>query len=135
MLRLGWSSFLDVRLNSFLSGWDGRFWFGGTFGRYLLAMAGLAFLLVLVHAFACFMIAKHSRQYLSMLLALVPWTALYAAFLYFLLNMPFAFESADLNLGSASGVPYLEVWVSVAAAAAALLLAQLTLKRNRTADL
>jgi hypothetical protein len=136
MFFLGWRNFVDASLNSFMAEWLGRFWFEGTFGQYLICMAGLAYVLSFAHAFVCFLISKRSRQYISMLLALAPWVALYTIFLYFLLNRPFAFVSASMaSIGSAVGIPYIEVWISAALLIGAFLLARLSLMKSRGTDL
>jgi hypothetical protein len=134
MYFLGWQHFVDTSINSFMTEYMGRFWFKGTFGQYLLCMAGLAYVLAFAHAFVCFLISKQSRQYISMLLALVPWVALFAVFLYFLLNNPFAFMSSDMSVGSVIGIPYIEVWIGAALLVGSFLIATRSLKESRRRD-
>lgn len=71
----GWGVFWDYKLNSFLN-FDAVTYFSGTLGEYFLVIVCMAYLLAFACALIVFVISKTTKNYISMLLGIIPWGAL-----------------------------------------------------------
>jgi len=110
-LNSPWKYFLDCRLNSFINSYAYS-WFPGTFGQYLLCMAGLILAVSIGAALIIFMLSRASKNYISLLLCMIPALA----FLIFLCAAAFIEPFSIMGTFSKPlfgyiPVPYIEGWL------------------------
>ena len=131
--RFVWREFLPVQMNSaFAIGT--YYWYTGTFRGWLWAVAGMLLLSALFAACVMFLLSKASKNYISLLLAVLPAAAGMGVAGVLLNAMPLGITgSVDYYVGVLR-LPFAEAWIGLALLIIGGVLAGLALKRNRKAD-
>ena len=133
-----WGPFLDIKLNSFLSGWN-IFMFRGTLGEYLLIITCMIYLVAFACTFIVFVLSKITKNYISMLLLIIPWAAISLLISAVVSAEPFNIHSMTSSfygiLYAITKVPFIEVYVSAAMFIIGMIICIIVLRRNRTADI
>jgi hypothetical protein len=130
-----WGSFLDAGVHSFFNPYSYS-WFSGTFGQWLLCCALLILVVSLAATFFVFILSKVSKNYISLLLGLVPVAAVLVLICVLLFTQPFLITVESHNgLYQYLPIPFIEAYVG-----GLLLLASATgtvilLKRQKRAEI
>ena len=131
--RFVWREFLPVKMNSAFA-LGTYYWYTGTFRGWLWAVAGMLLLSALFAACVIFLLSKAGKNYISLLLAVLPAAAGMGVAGVLLNAMPLGITgSVDYYVGILR-LPMAEAWIGLALLAVGGALAGLTLKRNRKAD-
>lgn len=121
--RLDTWQFLNSPVNSFFYG--PFYWFDMNFGQYLLCMLFFILLMTAGSAGMAFFLSCFSRNYISLMLKLIPLFTLLAAISIFALTYPFSFD----NLMSAlTGIRGMELYAAAAVFLAGSILSLIALK-------
>ncbi len=130
--------FKDCLINSFREIREAAFWYVGTFGGYLLCLAGIAYILAPVAASVVFIVSHYNSKIISMLLKAIPIAAALAVFSYLIFNYAFALDAGWVSHSSLSQlipVKYIEVYAVLLLLALSVAAAAVVLKRNRGKEL
>lgn len=123
-------TFLKSGLNSFTDPFSYSF-FKGNFGQYLIAVSILIIVFSIASAMFIFFLSKLSKNYISLLLALVPTGTLLAALCYSIFKDPFAITSSgyQTTLYPIIPIPYVEVYIVAALFIIGIVLVSILLKK------
>lgn len=105
-----WKYFLDSKLNTFINRYEFS-WFKGTFGQYLLCAAILIAVVSMAALLFVFLLSKVSKNYISLILGLVPVLGALGSFCFFVFySVPFSITNA-FSLSHIFLIPYAEAYV------------------------
>ncbi len=111
--------FFDSGLTSFLNG--SVFWFGVTYGQYVLSYAGMLYVLSLGTAALAFLLSRHSRNLITLILKLIPLFAALAFFCVLVFRQMFGLNNILYRWTMIPGIePAVCVFVCMIGVAAAL---------------
>ncbi|MDR1558977.1 MAG: ABC transporter permease [Clostridiales bacterium] len=135
-----WHKFLGSGLNSFYDIYNFNL-FPGNFGQYFLIVFGLILAMSLVAAMFIFLLSKLCKNYISLILGLVPVTGVLIFISYILFKAPFALTNSystmgiDVPLFSLTNIPYTEVYAIGLLVAIGLTVSMLLLKKQKRAEI
>lgn len=135
-----WHSFLGSGLNSF-SDIYGFNLFPGNFGQYFLIVAGLILAMSLAAAMFIFLLSKLCKNYISLILGLVPMTGALIFISYILFKAPFALTNSYSSMGIDAplffftNIPYSEVYAIGLLAAIGIAGSMLLLKKQKRVEI
>ncbi|MFP3153411.1 hypothetical protein LQZ18_03085 [Lachnospiraceae bacterium ZAX-1] len=109
-LRGTWASYIHSGLHSLFSPYSYS-WFAGTLGQWLICCAILILAVSLAATFFVFILSKVSKNYISLLLGLVPVTAAFVFICVLLFAQPFSITSESNNLYRYLPIPFAEAFV------------------------
>lgn len=105
-----WKYFLNSKLNTFINRYEFS-WFKGTFGQYLLCAAILIAVVSMGALLFVFLLSKVSKNYISLILGLVPVLGALGSFCFFVFySVPFSITNA-FSLSHIFLIPYAEAYV------------------------
>ncbi len=129
-----WQRFLDAGLHSFLNRYS-FFWFTGTFGQWLFCCAGLVIALTLAATLCIFMLSKLCKNYITLLIGLIPTLAALVGIGYFVLLFPFAIVSENQTFYHILPLPFGELYICAALLLLTTVATLLLLKQKKRAEL
>ena len=135
-----WHSFLGSGLNSFSDIYSLNL-FPGNFGQYFLIIAGLILAMSLATAMFIFLLSKLCKNYISLILGLVPVSGVLIFIAYILFKAPFALTNSyssmgiDVPLFFVTNIPYTEAYVIGLLAAIGIAVSTLLLKKQKRAEI
>ena len=135
-----WHNFLVSGLNSFADIYNFNL-FSGNYGQYFLIVAGLILAMSLAAAMFIFLLSKLCKNYISLILGLVPVTGALIFISYLLFKAPFALTNnyssmeIDKPLFFFTNIPYSEVYVIGLLAAIGIAASMLLLKKQKRAEI
>ena len=110
LIKSGWSHFLDSGLNGF-SKWTYN-WFPGNYRQFLIVIAVLMITVSLATAMLTFLFSKICKNYISLLLYMIPMSALLAFVCYRTFQHPFAITGDYMrSLYQIIPIPYIEAYI------------------------
>lgn len=129
------SSYLNSGLNSFTDPFSYNF-FKGNFGQYLIAISILIIIFSITSAMFIFLLSKLSKNYISLLLGLVPVSAVLGALCYIIFIDPFAITSSSYQIAlyPLIPIPYIEAYISAALLLIGACLTGVLLKKQKRAQ-
>ncbi len=128
-------TFLKSGLNSFTVVYSYNF-FKGNFGQYLIAVSILIIVFSVTSAMFIFFLSKLSKNYISLLLGLVPTGTLLAALCYSIFKDPFAITSSgyQIALYPVIPIPYVEAYITAALLLIGACLTGVLLKKQKRTE-
>ena len=128
-------TFLKSGLNSFIEPFAYSF-FKGNFGQYLIAVSILIIVFSVTSAMFIFFLSKLSKNYISLLLGLVPTGTLLAALCYSIFKDPFAITSSgyQIALYPVIPIPYVEAYITAALLLIGACLTGVLLKKQKRTE-
>jgi hypothetical protein len=131
----GWHNFLDSGLNSF---WDpfNFNWFAGNYGQYLFIIAIMILAVSFAAAMLIFFLSKLCKNYISLILGLVPLAAALIFLCYQVFKRPFAIMG---DMGSSLyriiPIPYVEAYIAGLLLLIGIVFSAAMLKRQKRAEI
>lgn len=111
-IKGAWHSFLGSGLSSFVDPYSYN-WFSGNYGQYLIILAILLLTVSLAAAMLIFLFSKLCKNYISLLLGVVPLSGMLIFLCYQIFKDPFAIISSDhRSLYQMIPVAYMEVYIA-----------------------
>lgn len=135
-----WRNFLGSGLNSFADIY-GFNMFPGNFGQYFLIIAGLILAMSIAAVMFIFLLSKLCKNYISLILGLVPMTGALIFISYILFKAPFALTNSSSSMGIDAplffftNIPYSEVYAIGLLAAIGIAGSMLLLKKQKRVEI
>lgn len=135
-----WHNFLGSGLNSFADIY-GFNMFPGNFGQYFLIIAGLILAMSIAAVMFIFLLSKLCKNYISLILGLVPMTGALIFISYILFKAPFALTNSSSSMGIDAplffftNIPYSEVYAIGLLAAIGIAGSMLLLKKQKRVEI
>ncbi|MDR0984685.1 MAG: hypothetical protein LBL93_06780 [Ruminococcus sp.] len=131
----GFHSFLNSGLNSFMTTFDYSL-FTGNYMQYFFSVFGMLFTVSIAATFIIFSLSKLSRQYISLLLGVVPLTAILTFLMIQLFKSPFSIIDADSEaLYQIIPIPFIEAYICGLLLVIGFITAMIVIRRQQRAEI